>query len=118
MLLPLIAFGVIPTGGDPAPPVDDVDLGLVTLSEARIHLRILGDDFDADIRLKGRAASMMVVDHVKAEPDTWTATTAPYALKAAALLVLGALFEDREGNSPVSEAVKAILRPYRTPTLQ
>lgn len=116
MLTTLIAFGIIPESDIP-PPVDD-DLGLITLAEAKVHLRIFDDGSDADISLKGRAASEIVIDYIKRPDHGWTAETAPKLVKAATLLVLGALFEEREGGDPISDAVQNILWRHRDPTLQ
>jgi len=115
MLLPFIAFGIVPESDEPAPP--DGDLGLITLAEAKTHLRVLGDELDADITLKGIAASDIVLDYLKRPADEWTAETAPFKVKAATLLVLGGLFENREGGEPINDAVRSLLHRLRDPAL-
>jgi hypothetical protein len=88
---------------------------LVTLAEAKAHLRVLANDQDTDITMKALAASDIVIDYIKRPAHGWTDTTAPALVKAAILLVLGALFEDREGGDPISDAVKSLLHRYRDP---
>jgi hypothetical protein len=90
---------------------------LVTLEAAKQHLRILDNDHDADITLKLEGASRIVIDYVDRADLVWTAETVPASAKVAVLLVLGALFEDREGGEPLSRAVVSLLAPYRRTAL-
>lgn len=89
---------------------------LVTLAEAKSHLRVLNSDQDTDIGMKAEAASDIVTDYIKRPDHEWTDADAPALIKAAILLVLGDLFNDREGAG-LSEGVKAILHRYRDPAL-
>ncbi|AHE56015.1 head-tail connector protein [Sphingomonas sanxanigenens] len=91
-------------------------VALVTLAEAKAHLRILSNDEDADIDLKREGASDIIVDYIKRPEHGWTAETAPALVKSAVLLMLGALFADRE-TAEIPSGVKAILWRYRDPAL-
>jgi hypothetical protein len=95
---------------------------LITLEEARTHLRLTEDEFeDADIAatvtFQAEAASDIVIDYLKRPDHEWTEADAPALVKAAILLVLGALFDNREGGDPISDAVKSLLWRYRDPAL-
>lgn len=95
---------------------------LVTTAEAQRHLRLTDTDMEdeataADVALKAEAASYIVIDYIKRPDHEWTDSDAPFLIKAAILLVLGALFEDREGGNPISEAVQSVLWRYRDPAL-
>jgi hypothetical protein len=95
---------------------------LVTLEEARRHLRLTPSNMEdadvaADVAGKAEAATDIVIDYIKKPAHGWTHDTAPWRAKAAILLVLGALFDDREGGDPLSEAVKSLLHRLRDPAL-
>lgn len=95
---------------------------LVTAEEARIHLRLTDSDIgDADIAatvdLQREAATEIVIDYIKRPDHGWTDEDVPFLVKAAILLTLGAIFDNREGGDPLSEAVKSLLRRYRDPAL-
>jgi hypothetical protein len=95
---------------------------LVTLEEARVHLRLTEDEFDdadiaATVTFQAEAASDIVIDYIKRPDHGWTDADAPALVKSAILLVLGALFDNREGGDPISEAVQSLLWRYRDPAL-
>lgn len=94
-------------------------VALVTLAEAKTHLRIVGNDHDDDVTMKALQASEIVMDYLKrdAAEEYWDDETVPTLVKAAVLLALGSLFANREGGDPISEAVKSILHRYRDPAL-
>lgn len=94
--------------GDPDLPDE-----LVTLETAKAHLRVIGDAHDGDIELKIRAASRIVIDHLDLDPFPWTEENLPESVRAAVLLVLGALFENREGGDPLGVAAVNLLTPHR-----
>ncbi|WP_230961127.1 head-tail connector protein [Burkholderia cepacia] len=61
---------------------------------------------------------------LKEVPDTWalehgdTASTVPGAVRSAVLLVLGTLYDDREGaTSPLTPAVESLLMRLRDPAV-
>lgn len=95
---------------------------LVTEDEARRHLRLTESNMDdadmaADVVMKTEAATEIVIDYIKRPDHEWTDADAPFLIKAAIMLVLGALFDNREGGDPISEAVKSLLHRYRDPAL-
>jgi hypothetical protein len=95
---------------------------LVTTEEARTHLRLTeGDMGDADtavtVTLYAEAATEIVIDYIKRPDHGWTDEDAPFLIKAAILLVTGALFDNREGGDPLSDAVKSLVQRYRDPAL-
>lgn len=107
---------------------------LVTLQEAKAHLRVDGDDDDADITLKLRAAEEMAVAYLdravypsQAALDAAVAadTTGPdpmvctFAVRAGILLILGDLYANREEvatgtiATQMPTGARACLRPLR-----
>lgn len=101
-------------------------MALVTLVEAKSHLRVMHDDEDNDITLRMEAATEIVVDYIKQPDNEWTDADAPFLIKAAILLVLADLYENRgDGESPeygqadgyLTKPVTAILHRYRDPAL-
>lgn len=74
---------------------------VVTLEEAKAHLRVDGSDDDADIQLKLAAAEEDVAGRIGRplpwQDDTGADVPVPFAVKAAILLVLGDLYANREG---------------------
>lgn len=101
---------------------------IVSLQEAKDHLKPPGDIDDERIERLMRAASMVVLDHIKQDYDAYNDTSGnldetlvPDSVREATLLVLGALYDNADGQDPdkipISEAVCVLLRPRRTPTL-
>lgn len=97
-------------------------MAVVTLDEAKAHLRI---DHDAEDELIGTylaAATQSAADFIH-RPIPWTdgegaPVEVPAPVKAAILLILGDLYEHREGRfvgtTPVDNpAVQMLLWPYR-----
>lgn len=86
---------------------------LVSVDQAAAHLRLdlpssgsIDDAGDAqllaDLELKIDQASEIVIGYLKRSESTWDdPDTAPKNLQAATLLLLGALWEDREGSTDV-----------------
>ncbi len=91
---------------------------LVTLAEAVEHLRVDAEPPDAaDIAAKISAASAAVLERVtKPEAADWTAETVPFDVKAAALLVLGGLYDGED--QPFGKGAERLLLPHRKPVLQ
>lgn len=99
-------------------------VALVSLDRAKAHLRIDGNDQDEELSLKIADASDTVIDYLKRSDHGWDATDAPGQVQAAVLLVLGALWSQREGVGqnaedldPISPAVVSLLRRMRDPAL-
>lgn len=91
----------------------------LTLEQARMHLRVDPDaDDDADIQMAVDAAKAIVSDYLR-RPVPWVdaageAVSVPSSVVAAAQLILGELYENREaGASPLSSGVRFLLWPHR-----
>jgi hypothetical protein len=81
---------------------------LVTLEQAKSHLRIDGSDADADLTLKLVQAEAIVTDYLKVDPamldgspPAWSSSSPPLwterdvsVIQVAILLVLSALYDD------------------------
>src|ERR1041385_1228548 len=102
-----------------------MSLEIVTLAQAKAHLRIADDLQDYDIELKLQQAAAIILRHMKliTVPAEWltgspaTTIDAPPNVQAATLLVLSELFENREASvaNVLSNAVKDLIP--RTPTV-
>lgn len=99
-------------------------MALITLAEAKDHLRVVSDDDDSDVWLKAQAASDFIVDYLKDQADdTWDADSVPAPIKAAILMLLTDLHEFRGDDPRVRESgelpgpVRAMLSFYRDPAL-
>lgn len=100
---------------------------LVTLEEAKSHQRIDDSADDQDVDRKIRMASAIAMQFMKRTemPEDWIDTYSPpvydipFDIQAATLLMFGELWENREGSisNVLSDAVKALLWPYRDPTM-
>jgi hypothetical protein len=102
-------------------------MDLVTLEQAKTHLRVDGIDSDAEISSLIFEASSIIMDYLKKEaPATWNApdaevpgTGVPGVVQAATLLVIGTLFCKREdGADPISIGVESLLRRQRDPAFE
>ena len=86
---------------------------MITLEQAKVHLRIDHDAEDADITMRLRMAAAIVADYVS------TTTTSRVNLDvedAATLLVLGELYANRESSAdPLSPSVRGLLERLRAP---
>ncbi len=97
-------------------------MAIVTLDEAKAHLRVDGPDDDADIALKLAAAEEAATGFLN-RPVPWTDAAGdlvpvPTSVKAAILLILGDLYAAREGVAwglAVAEnpTLARLLLPYR-----
>jgi hypothetical protein len=117
---------------------------LVTLEQAKLHLRVDTDDEDEDITLKIEAASAAVLGYIGdaqydfldtgGDPLNLDELTEQPAIRAlhvarqATLLMVGEFYRNREpsatdvvperfGYGYLPRAVVALLAPYRTPTI-
>lgn len=90
-------------------------MSLLTLEEAKLHLRYEHNADDAEIQSLVDAAETVIKKHVDA--SKYNETNA--SLKQAAKLLIGYWDENRsaeaDGNWYLPSAVLAILTPYRTP---
>ncbi|KIX68818.1 head-tail connector protein [Burkholderia pseudomallei] len=99
---------------------------LVSFNRALSHLRVEAGEDDDAIKDLIDAASDIVVDYLKLKeiPGTWaledgnTTSTVPGAVRSAVLLVLGTLYDDREGaTDPLTPAVESLLMRLRDPAV-
>lgn len=112
---------------------------LITVAQAAAHLRLdLETDggspetiIDArlpDVQMKMAQATDAVLDYLKIEstsPPKWTEETVPDRVRAAILLTLGSLYDDRDdgkliaglAGSDLSNPIVALLYRLRDPTL-
>lgn len=111
---------------------------LVTLQQARDHLRSDTEADDNDLRLKVEAASDLVAGYLKAggmasftdsagdvlEDSAGDAIGVPRRVQAATLLMVGYLYKDRDTNADgayemgyLPKPVMAMLYPMRDPAL-
>jgi hypothetical protein len=94
---------------------------LVTLDEAKFHLRIDDTFSDVDLAEKITQASDIVTDYVGttaadgSTPASWDTTTVPPRAKLATLLVLATIFASREGfDDPLSVGAVSLLSRLRS----
>lgn len=97
-------------------------MAVVTLDEAKAHLRVDGTEEDADITLKLAAAEDAAAQFLN-RPLPWadaagTEVPVPASVKAAILLMLGDLYSNREGGvfgtiHTVNPTVERLLWPHR-----
>ena len=100
---------------------------LISLDEAKLHLRIALDnhDYDADVTLKIEEASSILMDWIKKEtvPEEWMdgtePTHVPAFVRSAVKLILGEIHEHREASiaDVMSPAVQALLQRLWDPAL-
>lgn len=89
---------------------------LVTLDEIKAHLRIAGNDEDTLLNVYSGAATEYV--NAFTRRDWATVTDIPASVAAAALLVIGDLYENREAQTPIAslkanQTVDRLLWPHR-----
>lgn len=88
---------------------------MISLDDAKRHLRVDHTDEDTDIALKLRLAVGIVNDYIGNDDASWAAAS-HLVVDAATLLVLGELYANREaGSDPLSPTVRVILERTRKP---
>ena len=108
-------------------------MAVITTEEAIRHLRIdeiesKDVDFLADLELKIEVVSELCLRYLNKTPDAYLDSSlepvgVPFYLKAAALIWLGILFKDRDGQEQVTAygqipvAVSNLLVQYRKPPI-
>lgn len=103
---------------------------LVTLQQAKDHLKVIDDAYNDDLSLKLDAAESIVLDYLnttearRAETVLWTGDTVPALVHAAILLQCGELYKFRgDSDGPTHEpgqlspVVTNLLRRSRDPVL-
>jgi hypothetical protein len=112
------------------------DVEIVTLAEAKQHLRITSDAEDADLSRKLDDAHGLVLDYIArpddaewtAEMEAWDDESAPRAVHAAILRTFGDLTRFRgndddpsetrvDGGYSLSPRARGLLSQYKDPTL-
>lgn len=111
---------------------------LVSLAQAKEHLRVDDADNDNDLTLKIHAASAAVLNYIRNGADLFTDSAGdaivdsngnplgiPYEVMAATLLMLGYLYTNRDsdpdkayGHGMLPNDVTALLYPHRVPSLR
>lgn len=100
-------------------------IDIIDLQEAKDHVRIVTSQFDSDISLKILQASAIMLNYLKIDLDgsplefPWSGDDVPWDVKAATMLVFGDLWKNRESDvaSPLSQAVKDLVRRWRDPAM-
>lgn len=110
---------------------------LVTLEQAKAHIRVIHDDEDNLITLYVQAASSAVINYLKSGADVFLDSNGdleydsnddpvgvPFEVAASALFMVGYLFKNRDENPDqafqqgyLPAPVTALLYPLRTPAL-
>jgi len=102
---------------------------IVSLQEAKEHLRVDTDAEDDDITLKIQAASNIILDYLKKteddyEPGLYGTILTPTSVKMACLILVGILYRDRDGEETknwnqgyLPFSVTALIYPLRDPSL-
>lgn len=111
---------------------------LVSLAQAKEHLRVDDADNDNDLILKIHAASAAVLNYIRNGADVFTDSSGepivdsngnpigiPYDVQAATLLMIGYLYRMRDNNEDgefemgyLPKPVTALLYVYRVPSLR
>ena len=96
-------------------------VSIVTLTEVKGHLRYDTDDNDPNLNIYIKAAENAVLNYVT---DKFENEIYPDAIKHAVLLMVGMFDIDREPSKEsvitdnyLPASVRALLYPYRTPTI-
>ena len=108
---------------------------LITLQEAVLHLRLDmtgaatdsppygGDERLPDLQLKMLGAETIILDYLKTHDTGWDAETVPPPVKVSILLMLSALWDNRDGNPDFGDylrptgAIALLLARLRDPAL-
>ena len=104
-------------------------MSLVTLDQAKAHLRITSTADDPDLTEKLTQAEAAILDYIGSTDHwrtitaTWTVDTVPPVVVACILLQIGELFRfrgdelpnPRVGSENLSAQIQGLLRPWRDP---
>lgn len=91
---------------------------IVSLAEAKLHLRVSSTDEDTLITLYAQAASDNIKSYLNRDIPVDNNNNVPPAIKAACLLMIGDLYENREtivtgASIDILPTAKNLLYPYR-----
>lgn len=99
---------------------------LVTLAEAKAHLRVYWNDEDANITSVIEQAQDIVLDYIKKPDAEWIPEDVPARVKSAILMIVTALYQDDDNGAKtlsglsggdISNPVVAVLYRLRDPAL-
>jgi hypothetical protein len=95
---------------------------LISLEEAKQHLKVDDAAEDTEIGNLVASASDMIMDYLKRTETGWDEATTPPLVKAATKIILSGLYDDREGTGAgdffaPNGAVARILARYRDPAI-
>ena len=93
---------------------------LLTLAQAKTHLRLTDAAYDADVQQKLDAAQDRIIRELNLCADpAWTPGTTPPGIISSILLLLTYYYQERgDGNTPDPwPAIHNNLAPYRDPTV-
>ena len=92
---------------------------MLDLDDVKLHLRVDGAYDDDLIESLMTAATAVCAHHLDVLPATLTSTT-PAAIKSAAMLLIGSLYENREMTADraqhINPTFSMLLQPYRVMT--
>jgi hypothetical protein len=103
-----------------------VTVEIITLVQAKAHLRVTTSGSDVNIAMKVAQANSIVMDYLKlsALPSDWDSVGSPTGeipplVQAAALLIVAELYQNSAASDAdlLSEGVRSLLRRYRDPAL-
>lgn len=99
-------------------------MALISLEQAKAHLRVVSSDEDDDIARKVEQASAVVLDYLKSQAVAgWSdgTVTVPGHVEAATMVMLTHLYENRGDDMAADEdawkAVERLLMRSRDPAL-
>lgn len=91
---------------------------VVTLEQAKLHLRITSTEADDDIEAKLNQANALVMDYLKEGADeTWTDENAPLLVQAAVLEQLDELWRFRGDDEELAGAAPPPADGYLSPRI-
>ena len=114
---------------EPTAPLDfshvTAPASLVSLAEAKDHLRLTDSVHDTDVTQKLGAAQETIIAVLSYGADpAWTSATVPKAVRSAILILTAALYELRGGEDSQDNmrkswaAIDSLIAVYRDPTLR
>lgn len=97
---------------------------IITFDETKRHLKVDHDEDDDEITEIAADASALILNYLKVPEDQWQDTnlqpaSVPRPVRAAALKVAAALYENRDGSGTpaLSQDVKDMVHRFRDPAL-
>ena len=92
---------------------------MLNIDDVKLHLRVDGYDEDDYIEALMTAATAVCAHHLDMPVEQLTSTT-PSAIKSAAMLLIGSMYENREMTTErvahINPTFAMLLQPYRVMT--